>query len=340
MKTGLLILILAVTLFSCKKDNTPPPIDNTSNAKVFLAGALYNGKKSVATLWKNNISADFSDGTYNAYPTGMYVSGNDVYVAGSEAKARGGIFEVATIWKNGTAIYLSDTNNTSHAYANAVFVSGTDVYAAGFLESRATVWKNSVTKKLTADSLISFANTVYVSGNDVYVGGSMSKAFLNSQQTAVIWKNGIATSLSDTISVVHSVYVAGNDVYAAGQMYNGRSGRATIWKNGVPQSLSSNSSDANAVAVMVSGNDVYVAGNVYNGSNYMVTVWKNGLPTFLTSGMSSNANVSGLFILDKDVYVSGTENNTAKVWKNGVATEYKNSNTSYNCNITAVFVTK
>jgi hypothetical protein len=332
MKTRLIIFILAVTLLGCRKDNNPPIIDNSSNTKVFLAGALYNGKKNVATLWKNNISADFSDGVYNAYPTGMYVSDNDVYVAGSEAKGRGGLFEVATIWKNGTAIYLSDTNNTSHAYANAVFVSG-------FLQNRATVWKNGVTTKLTADSLISFANTVYVSGNDVYVGGSMSKAFLNAQQTAVLWKNGIAIRLSDTISVVHSVYVAGNDVYAAGQMYNGKSGTATIWKNGVPQYLSSNNNDANAVAVVVSGNDVYVAGNMYNGSNYIATVWKNGVPIFLTSGMN-NANVSGLFILDKDVYVSGTENNTAKVWKNGVATEYKNSNTSYNCNVTAVFVTK
>jgi hypothetical protein len=52
-------------------------------------------------------------------------------------------------------------------------------------------------------------------------------------------------------------------------------------------------------------------------------IWKNGIATALSKG-TNNAGITGVFVLDTDVYAAGYEYNgikyVAKVWKNGVGT--------------------
>ena len=135
---------------------------------------------------------------------------------------------------------------------------------------------------------------------NIYIVGS------NSTSDAVLWKNGVTTTLAPN-ATANSIFVSGSDIYVAGKNSSG----AVLWKNGTVNQLSSGG-NANESSVYVSGSDVYVAGTSF--------VWKNGIVTTYPSG----SNVRSVFVSGSDVYVAGyTFNNnliSAGMWKNGVLT--------------------
>src|SRR5690606_3621666 len=135
-----LLLSLTLLTVACKKDKKDPDTEQTT---VYVAGYVSNGTKQVATLWKDGMAQNLSDGTNSAYAYSVYESDNDVYVAGY---ASIGTKHLATLWKNGVAQELSD--GTSKAYASSVYVSDGDVYVVGYVENGTknvdTLWKNGV----------------------------------------------------------------------------------------------------------------------------------------------------------------------------------------------------
>ena len=200
----------------------------------------------------------------------------DVYVAGyvempwKEDRST----DIATVWKNGIAQYLTD-GTAGYAEARSVFVSGEDVYVAGYEGNVAMLWKNGLAQNLTDGTLVARAYSVFVSGKDVYVAGYIDKPYTEFYETSIftgmdttilvcsahatVWKNGVAQNLTEGIAgyaEAHSIFVSGDDVYVAG--YEGESINtvAMLWKNGVAQKLF----DGGANSVFVLGNDVYVAG--------------------------------------------------------------------------------
>ncbi|WP_315556898.1 hypothetical protein [Porphyromonas endodontalis] len=225
----------------------------------------------------------------------------DVYVAGYEEDA-------PMLWKNGEPTKLS--HNGTDAISTAVFVSGNDVYAAG-LEcvydggqdqndpSRyvGVFWKNGIISRFTdlagkADLEI---NDLFVSGGDVYLVGQDK---FGAQPSAMLWKNGIAETLSDgsKFARAYSVFVSGNDVYVAGD-HDG----VALWKNKI-LSKYTNDSYSEAHSVFVSGNDVYVVGR----DSKTATLWKNGVVEKLTDG-SNTAYARSVFVSGNDIYVVGFE---------------------------------
>lgn len=155
---------------------------------------------------------------------------------------------------------------------------------------------------------------------DIYVAGLESNG---TRTIAKIWKNGVATSLTDGTESAGaiSVYVSGTYVYAAGDVLKNGKQVPTIWKNGVATALSDGTFRAYLTSMFVLGIDVYVTGNVNKGGNFIATVWKNGTATSLTDG-TSFAEATSVFVSGSDVYVGGSEaTSTARVpriWKNGV----------------------
>ena len=222
------------------------------------------------------------------------------------------------IWKNGVRQNL--TGNTQYASSSSVFVSNNNVYVAGTDYGKAILWKNGVIQNLTIGSGNSYANSVFASGNNVYVVG------LDNGQ-AVLWKNGEIQNLTNgvTSSSAYSVFVSNNDVYVAGQIkqQTQQPDRAVLWKNGVAQFLSGEGSQA--LSVYVADEDVYVAGytlvrmsGVWGYYRY-VTVWKNGVPQFLAEGgQNTSTKAHSVFVSGNDVYVVGSIDNSAALWKNGV----------------------
>lgn len=84
--------------------------------------------------------------------------------------------------------------------------------------------------------------------------------------------------------------------------------------------------------------DVYVVGYELNVQNILTPIlWKNGISKNLTDGIkvdsqdgySVSTSGNNVFVFENDVYVTGYENNAAKLWKNGKEEKlnYGNENT-------------
>jgi len=249
---------------------------DTSHVPYSTPSAVYPIAGSVATIWKNGVAQSLSGygvvGLVNAgqyavrgytdFVSSLYVSGNDVYVAGG---SRYWGYN-AMYWKNGIATNMS----------------------------------NALTYTANGKTCFPTTTSISASGNDVYVAGYQVTGSYSTGATAIYWKNGVPVYLTDSISgtsVARSIFVSGNDVYIAGyQNINGYA-RAIIWKNGVPTTLTTGAIASEANAVFVKENDVYVAGFqwIING-HYIATYWKNGEVVKLTDGTINNAIANSIYI--------------------------------------------
>jgi hypothetical protein len=168
---------------------------------------------------------------------------------------------------------------------------------------------------------------VYVGGREDNPNGGWS--------IAKIWKNGIATNLTDGFrnAEVRSLQIIGSDIYALGEEDNNvGAGVPKYWKNGVANILNLSGSTLSYVrSIFVQGNDVYVAGNIRvttdPNSNRRAVIWKNNQITYLSDG-TTNADAFAVKVNGADVYVSGYNNNKATLWKNGVATSLSTNNST------------
>jgi hypothetical protein len=238
------------------------------NGDVYVAGAEAGPNDSlVVKYWKNGVSVPLAVGTINAMANAIFVSGADIYVAGTVNQttqtSSNSTYSaaVATLWKNGVPVSLTDGLHASNAYS--VFVSGADVYVAGYAaqtpeedDTEATYWKNGVPVTL-ASEVPSGAASIFVTGQDVFAAGNTSSG-------PAYWKNGKQSPLigSDATQIVVSngnVYVSGVN-FPSSPIYGSLRGKvtspsylgATYWENTNPNPLAPNadSSVANAIAVV------------------------------------------------------------------------------------------
>ncbi len=252
----------------------------------------------------------------------------DVYVAGQTFTAAN--TSVATYWKNGTPVNLTDGSHWAVAYS--IFVSGSDVYVAGIEAGDtnhwiAKYWKNGAAVALTDGTQDAFAQSIFLAGSDVYVAG-------NDWDVPVYWKNGARIPLTDGTqpAQVWSIIVSGTDVYVAGYEYKTtpvantylHAAAAKYWKNGVPVELSDGLQQADARSIFLSGNDVYAAGFEYSASGAVAKYWKNGVPVALQSSFS---DANSIFVSATHIYVAGKSSravDVAELWTDGVRTSLTN----------------
>jgi hypothetical protein len=304
-------------------------VTRTGKGSTVITATAHNGKTAQCTvatnslniyalggsgLWKNGEVIQTFDGSSSGYTTySVFVSGDDIYVAGTSSYFRTYSRSAAVMWKNGVRQTLYETTYPCTAVAASVFVKDGDVYVAGRYGAATTygytnypyhmpaLWKNGQ-RMWSYTAGFEYGTTggamacnVYVSGSDTYVAGYW-------EGDAMLWKNGMAQTLGT--GWAGSVCVAGNDVYVGGNS----GGNAVLWKNGIMQDLGAGGvSDVYAV-----GSDVYVAG--YSGGN--AVLWKNGIMQSLGAGEAISVYVSG-----NNVYVGGNSGNNTVLWINGVQQE-------------------
>ena len=86
----ILLIVLIVFIFnSCTKEDMP----ETQTPGVYVVGYENDGTKLIAKLWKDGIATSLTNGSKDGVANSVFVSGSDVYVAGSDG---GG----AKYWKN------------------------------------------------------------------------------------------------------------------------------------------------------------------------------------------------------------------------------------------------
>ena len=326
-------LAVSVAFMSCKKNgNNDDDDDDDDDIDIVVdveVDVYVLGKRgNYVALWVNGDAQDINvtDGTILMEANSIFVSDDDVYMAGVELTQQYKVF--ATLWVNGIAQYLTD--GTRNAGANSVFVSGDDVYVAGYGISElyvrtAKLWINGNEQNLSDENICSAeANSVFVLGNNVYVVGYGAYE----RTIATLWVNGVAQNLTDGTrdAEANSVYVVGNNVYVVGYEVSGQeltddygftSYRrvAKLWINGVAQNLSDGTRDAEANSVFVAGGNVYVVGYEFNEQNKRVAkAWVNdNVSINITGGIEANS----VFVADNYVYVAGYNDNRAMLWKNG-----------------------
>jgi hypothetical protein len=171
---------------------------------IYLAGP--GESFSSVSYYKNGVSVPLtlSEDAIGAVISSVFVSGNDVYVAGTQTINK---ISYATYWKNGVPVTLSSAPSS---VTYSIFVLGSDVYVGGAETinqiSTATIWKNGTVTHLTSN-IRSICYDVKASGSNVYAVGFTVDASTG-HDLASFWKNGVATSLST--SFTGSVSIAQN----------------------------------------------------------------------------------------------------------------------------------
>ena len=234
--------------------------------------ALYPKAGNVATLWKNGVPQTlpgfcsvgmnnniYAVNTFSDYISGLYVTGNDVYVAGGSRY----FGYNAMYWKNGVR---NDLTN------------------------------GLIYQDPGGDSHYPTTTSIFASNNDVYVSGHQKTAGALFGSTALYWKNGRATFLTtDSLSGsdAKGIFVTNNGIHVVGYQNINNYSRAMHWKNGIPTELTSGKVSSVATAIFVSGNDVYIAGYSWTAPEPVIaTWWKNGEMFKLTDGKMSSVAIS------------------------------------------------
>ena len=261
----------------------------------------------------------------------------DVYVVGFSLGNNS--VRVASYWKNGTLVKL--TNDLRESHANAIAVDGNDVYIAGYITNdhyfnTAVYWKNGVITKLGNDTTNSKAYGIAIQDGNVYVVGDANIIYTNqgkpyASPIPTYWKNGLATSLPSDLEYIctnsGSIAAQGADLYILGLFepsYNNP--LVTYWKNGVVSHYANSpNSIASENSIFVSGPNVYVAGytSVYTStipSPPSATYWKDGMPNVV----ASNSIANDIKVKGTDLYMAGV---TLEKFNNSIATYWKNGQT-------------
>ncbi len=311
-------MICLALMSSCSKDGDDDNPFKEKQADVYVAGSQTIAGKDVATLWKNGTAIQMANTSSSA--SDVFISGNDVYVAGGE-KLPSTKF-IARLWKNGTAtdLVLAGTDNS---YAQAVLVSGSDVYVGGYETisgvRRAKIWKNGKLRYTFPKNTIQMIYEIDVQGRDIYVVGYPSEPSY--------WK--ITETNQELIPVpelgwAHGICVNGSDVYVTGNKDN----IAKYVKNSTTVNLTNGVNYAYCSSIFIDGDDVYaVGGEEEGGGNMVAKYWKNGTPTSLTDGSNDNS-ANSVFVWNEKVYVTGKDGESAFLWENGKLTKLADEGTA------------
>jgi len=142
----------------------------------YSGGNIISGAYSSAVYWKNGSLVTLTGGWgNNAQAHSIYVSGNDIHIAGFE-QISGGVF--VTYWENGTPYTFNDINTSDlSTCASAIAVSAngdvhivSDYYNFGY---KYTYWKNGIETDLNIYKPQKRLRLA-VAGNDVYITGGFS----------------------------------------------------------------------------------------------------------------------------------------------------------------------
>ncbi|TDO26838.1 hypothetical protein [Sediminibacterium goheungense] len=261
-----------------------------------------SGGAYAAVIYKNGVELQTVPLASGIYYNCLAVSGNDIYMVGTDFPS-GGVPKIIQ-WKNGTVTSITTNTGASATEARPydLIIEGGNVYIAGFETATGSpynrlpkYWKNGVAVTLSSGAgSYSAVHRILVSGNDIFCAG-------DSEGKPVYWKNGAINSLGTSNGWCYGIAVSGADVYTAGAVSTGSNiYNAVSWKNGIPTMLSNITAQGtvSVYGIGVDGNDVYVIGSVPDPANNGAksVFWKNGILTELPTVTGNNGYAYRLVI--------------------------------------------
>lgn len=179
-----------------------------ANGNTYIGGVVPSAANAV--IWENATAMPLKmpSGTTSSEINSVYVSGNNVYGAGTIVLNNKENFPA--FWKDSTPTVLPVIS--IYNGGESVFVSGNDVYVAGFDTYEpgkylAMLWKNGEAIRLTDGTSSAYARSVYVVNNQAYVAGyeQVKKKY----NAAMLWADGVAVRLTDggSDAEAYSVFV-------------------------------------------------------------------------------------------------------------------------------------
>jgi hypothetical protein len=334
------VFVVALLLLQgCKKEEESSQtqleldLDSPSDKSVYICGYEINDVgNNVAKYWKDGVEVVLSNGTTDAVGRAIWVSGDDVYVAGSRKISDAGSLSLPVYWKNGAELGLS-SNAAPFSTATDIFVEGGNAYIVGFERNAdgvevAKLYGPGGTVDLSDGTIDARAEGVFAENGNVHVVGYQNISEFNSTAVATYWLNGVATPLSNNgnESMAFDVEVKNGDVYICGTVTNDLDNtKNMLWKNGNEFYSSGGAPISVAYGMFIDGNDVYMAGTV-EGSSCRSGYWKNDnfvslCPLYASDqvpGVAWNVAVDG-----SDIYVTGSGSDQVGTgvkgvyWKNG-----------------------
>lgn len=283
------------------------------NKDVYVVGSYQNNKgKAVATLWKNNIPTNLTDGITDALAEAIWTDGVDVYIGGWHVI--NGVIK-AVYWLNGKEVFI-EANYPSETRVNGIKVYNGEVYLVGkkYLGSGKHVafyWKNGKFT-LLSPTVGGEGTSIFITEDKVFVSGYYLK---NDQKwTACYWEEGIKYDLTNGAehAGANDIYVLNGIPLVVGYYFYVTNGEgwdiAALWGDGFDMDFDPNNF-ARAKAIAVSNDSIYVAGMYHNGTDQLATYWKNGERNILHNEASGQYSEANAIALTQDTEVSCKKEN-------------------------------
>jgi hypothetical protein len=342
----ILSLFILFGFISCSKDEPTKIIETPTNPTSttiidadYVLTSEFRGSNNAIILWKDGVSRDISNGTYDEVAIDMKIVGNDVYILAQVNFTS--TSKVIRVYNNGTPTDITVPSATTTA--RAIDVVGSDVYVAGEYYNSTTnstslaYWKGSVKTDLLSNVNFSILNDIKAVGNSVYVLGSIRNSNGNSEVN--YWKDGVKTNIVNAIgnnSEASSFDVVGNTIHIAGFSYSSNAPtrkKAVYWANQTGTDLVTTTTPAGdefAYDITVSNNVVYIVGDA-NPSGFRASLWQNGIQTIIQTSTTFANFAKRVQVNGATIYVGGKEKfagnvQKAKVWRNGIGTYYLTAN--------------
>ncbi|MBO0320876.1 IPT/TIG domain-containing protein [Muricauda sp. CAU 1633] len=346
---------MGLTILSCSKDDSSnEPVQQEPKIKSFspTSGPVgtqitIDGENFGTTASANTVKIGAVTATIVGTPTAKQIKATipqgaitekvSVTVGGKTVTTTD-LFTITGV-SNPTSISLNKSTLALFTFDSETLVptitgdgSAADIEWSSDDEAIATVDENGNVTGISEGTAIITADL----GNDVNVACTVNISAsvfavgyeeINGIAVAKIWKNGVATNLTDgtAFGAATSVFVDGSDIYACG-IVSGENDipTAQVWKNGEHlYTLTDPSNFGVAHSIYVFEGDIYVAGSETNENDTAIAnIWKNGsLFGALTDDSVEGALASEIFVNATGIYTAGYEesvqheNGTPKLWE-------------------------
>lgn len=318
----LVFILLAISMFSCKKDTPKIPINPLVD--VYLGGYYTKDALTQAAYWRNNEFHPVTKENYNSWAYGIAVNQGHVYLVGEYDNQ-------PCYWKNGQRFNLDAP--VFKGFANAIEVKEDILYISGSTKQsqddpyNATLWiietQGGQNSQLPLELIKSNAKDVTVDGDRVYIAGDIN-------DKPCYWTYDIGPNVKNRIDLGEEGWGSATDII----IYNGKVYSLgyyetneinpyynCYWENQLIHPHQTSGYYHNNLGFSSTGTLFIVGCDYIPDPMSQVPVIQNALfwegPGFNVNQLAANSFAEAIAFNGSDIYIAGKGPNSACYWKNG-----------------------